>query len=296
MFFMLGMHQKEDIQCLICQSSETEVFNESKTEKVHGRNIACKRCGLIFVSPRLSEEDYLKYYEHGDYVKDHYGLNNEEDIEEVIRWRGRRAKEKIACFPDIFRNAKEVLEIGAGTGVFLNELASMGKANMLGIEPGNRFAEIARKRFGLNIYEGTFRSYYEAHGTRKLFDLIVMDQVLEHLYDPLDALSKVKTLLQKNGYLYIGVPNIANPKHPRDEFFIGPHLHTFYPWTIMLLLWRAGLKLVRLLAPEASPMYLAATPLENPQPMFPIKDIPGPFSLIELSKKIDDFGKTSIKA
>lgn len=282
---------KEEIQCILCQSGETALFNESKAEAEHNRNVICERCGLIFVSPRLKEEDYLKYYEHGDYVKDHYGLTSDKEIEEVVTWRGRRAKEKIECFPDIFSQAKNVLEIGAGTGVFLNILKNNYKANVFGIEPSGKFAEIAKNKFGIDVFLGTLRSYLETHGTSRLFDLVVMDQVLEHLYNPIDALKKAASLLEKNGYLYIGVPNIANPKHPRDEFFIGPHIYTFNPWTITLMLWRVGLKLVRLQAPEASPMYLVATPLQNPVPMFPIVDIPGPYTPEELAKIIDNFGK-----
>jgi SAM-dependent methyltransferase len=285
------MYQKEEIQCILCQSGETEVFNESATESVHNRNVICKRCGLIFISPRLREEDYLRYYEHGDYVKDHYGLASEKDVDEIIRWRGRRANEKIACFSDLFSSGKDVLEIGAGTGVFLNELTKRFGSRVFGIEPSRQFADIARKRFGIEVYEGTLRGYCEEQGTRRLYDLIVMDQVLEHLYDPIDALTRIRSLLQKDGMVYIGVPNIANPKHPREEFFIGPHIYTFNPWTIMLLLWRVGLKIVQLQAPAASPMYLMATPLENPVPMFPLKDIPGPFSAAELARRIDDFGK-----
>lgn len=285
------MYQKEEIKCTLCESGETALFNESKTEAVHNRNVICGRCGLIFVNPRLKEEDYLKYYEHGDYVKDHYGLKSDKEIEEVISWRGRRANEKIDCFPDIFAQAKNVLEIGAGTGVFLNLLKNNYQADVLGIEPSRHFVDIAKKKFGLDIFEGTLRSYLGTRGTSRLFDLIVMDQVLEHLYDPLDALKQASSLLQRKGYLYIGVPNIADPKHPREEFFIGPHIYTFNPWTIMLLLWRVGLKMVKLEAPKASPMYLIATPLDNPVSMFPIVNIPGPFSAEDLAKRIDNFGK-----
>lgn len=285
------MYQKEEIKCILCQSGETALFNESKTEAAHNRNVICGRCGLIFVSPRLREEDYLKYYEHGDYVKDHYGLKSDKEIEEVVSWRGRRAKEKIDCFPDIFAQAKNVLEIGAGTGVFLNLLKNNYQADVFGIEPSRHFADIAKKKFGLDIFEGTLRSYLGTRGTSRLFDLIVMDQVLEHLYDPLDALKQASSLLQRNGYFYIGVPNIADPKHPREEFFIGPHIYTFNPWTITLLLWRVGLKLVKLEAPKASPMYLIATHLDNGVPAFPIANIPGPFSAEDLAKRIDNFGK-----
>ncbi len=284
------MYQKEEIQCILCQSNDLGIFNESKTEAVHKTNVICKCCSLIFVSPRLCEEDYIKYYEHGDYVKDHYGLKEDSDIEEVISWRGRRALEKIACFEDIFAKAKNVLEIGAGTGIFLKKLAEKFSANIFGIEPSRRFADIARQKFGIEIYEGTLRSYFEEIGTKRLFDLIVLDQVLEHLYNPLEALTKAKSLLQKNGYLYIGVPNIADPKHSREDFFIGPHIFTFNPWTITLLLWRVGLKVVRLNAPKVSPMYLVATPFENSISMFPLKDIPGPFSTEELGQRIDNFG------
>lgn len=276
---------------MLCNSNDSSIFSlASPAREIHGRNVICNRCGLIYVSPRLSEEEYLDYYSKGDYVKDHYGLKSAADVEGIINWRGRRAAEKINVFPDIFSQNKNVLEVGSGTGVFLNHLVNKFGSKVFGIEPSREFVRIARERFNLEIYEGTLRSYHEEYGTRKPYDLIIFDQVLEHLYNPLSALVEARNLLQKNGFIYIGVPNIANPKHPRQEFFISPHVYTFNPWTTNLLLLRAELKMIRLVAPAKSPMYLIAASLDNPEPMFPAKNIPGPFSPAELTEIIDNFG------
>lgn len=283
------MHQKEDVGCALCESADQSVFNESNSETVHTRNVICNRCGLIFVSPRLSEPEYLAYYADGDYVKDHYGLARAEDIDEVISWRGRRAKEKIDCFPEIFCLAKNALEIGAGVGVFLDELKNRYGTIVAGIEPSKKFAEIARARFNIPIFEGTLQSFMKNEKAADRFDLVIMDQVIEHLYHPLETLRAAASLLVPNGYLYVGAPNIASPKHPRDEFFIGPHVYTFNPWTITLMLWRAGLKVVRMQTPSASPLYLIATPISNPAPMVPLTDIPGPFRANDLAHAIDSF-------
>ena len=42
------------------------------------------------------------------------------------------------------------------------------------------------------------------------FDFIIMNNVLEHLRDPISIIKKVKYFLRKNGVLFIEVPNDFN--------------------------------------------------------------------------------------
>jgi len=55
-------------------------------------------------------------------------------------------------------------------------------------------------------------SLFEDYNTKDKFDTIIMSHVLEHIYDPVFVLSKIKKWLNKGGNLLISVPN-ANSYH-----------------------------------------------------------------------------------
>ena len=44
----------------------------------------------------------------------------------------------------------------------------------------------------------------------KKYEVIILNHVLEHILDPLEALHKIHVLLREDGLLYLGVPNIQN--------------------------------------------------------------------------------------
>lgn len=278
----------EHIPCAICGARDLSVFNISKSEQVHNQNVICETCGLVFITPRLKEERYIVYYKE-EYVRDIYGVKSEKDVAEVLSWRGRRANDKIGYFPEYFSKYRRVLEIGAGTGIFLVKLREMFGADIFGVEPSTQFVSIAKKHLNIPLFEGTAKDYFARHGASRRFNMIVMDQVLEHVYDPLATLLIVHDLLECDGFAYIGVPNIANPAHPREEFFIGPHVYQFNPWSINKLLAMANLKMIKLHDPPSSPMHMIVARTDNSAGA--LSAIPGPFSKEYLTSVVDNFGK-----
>ncbi len=92
-----------------------------------------------------------------------------------------------------------LLDIGAGTGDFLNEAKKRGW-KVHGIEPDTE----ARKRaldkgIKLSVNSHNFKS--------GKFDVITMWHVLEHVYDLKSQIIELEHLLKKNGLLVIAVPN-----------------------------------------------------------------------------------------
>jgi 2-polyprenyl-3-methyl-5-hydroxy-6-metoxy-1,4-benzoquinol methylase len=55
---------------------------------------------------------------------------------------------------------------------------------------------------------------HQAEATGEQFDLVILSHLLEHLDDPIPALSTVKKLLTKDGVLFVNVPlNAPMPDH-----------------------------------------------------------------------------------
>ena len=77
------------------------------------------------------------------------------------------------------------------------------------------------------VYEKCWLDDYESKNDK--YDTIVMSHVFEHLYNPSDALEKIKNLLTKDGKFIISIPNM---RHLIDNDSLPPsglHFeHTYY--------------------------------------------------------------------
>ena len=79
--------------------------------------------------------------------------------------------------------------------------------SVVGVEPHPERAEHARRE-GLNVITGVYdEALAETIGK---FDCVLFADVLEHLVDPHDMLSKVKSSLTPDGRVLASIPNVAH--------------------------------------------------------------------------------------
>jgi SAM-dependent methyltransferase len=96
----------------------------------------------------------------------------------------------------------QLLDVGCGRGDLAAAFVRRGwRAS--GVEPSAAACAIARSQ-GVDAHEGTFDS---VELPKESFDAVVMRHSLEHVPDPLAALSRVFGLLRAGGLLAISVPN-----------------------------------------------------------------------------------------
>jgi 2-polyprenyl-3-methyl-5-hydroxy-6-metoxy-1,4-benzoquinol methylase len=95
----------------------------------------------------------------------------------------------LECVP---KEAKRILDIGCGTGAFAERVKGVISAEIVGITYSRIEADLAATRMDL-VHHGDLNSFdFRSLGK---FDCVVMSHVLEHLYDPLDVLRRLKTAL-----------------------------------------------------------------------------------------------------
>jgi SAM-dependent methyltransferase len=113
-------------------------------------------------------------------------------------------------FLDIPFEQARVLDIGCGYGHTSAELASLAR-DVVGVEPNGPLAEHAAKLAETHAPPFSFRAAgIEALGEgadTESFDVVVLDNVLEHLEDQRGALERVSKCLRPGGVAYILVPN-----------------------------------------------------------------------------------------
>ena len=100
-------------------------------------------------------------------------------------------------------NPKRILEIGCGQGNFSKNFTDV---EYLGVEANAEMAAHARAN-GINVITGLYDDVAvqipDGH-----FDLVVCNDVIEHMIDPAGFLRSVKAKLAPGGHLIASIPNI----------------------------------------------------------------------------------------
>ncbi|NIM99461.1 MAG: methyltransferase domain-containing protein [candidate division Zixibacteria bacterium] len=182
--------------CPICESN---IFQLLFTHKKFGKFVKCSRCDLIYVRKRPTHS-WIKERQKEPYrsvpIPDVI-INREIDLTPDFQDILKRLKQYQSC--------GKLLELGSFTGHFLNLAKEIGY-EVAGVEPDSWSREYARRHFSLNVYESLIQ---DLHFDPKIFGVIVMIHVLEHLTEPTDTLLELRRILNDNGILVIEVPIIG---------------------------------------------------------------------------------------
>ncbi len=143
--------------------------------------------------------------------------------------------------------ARRVIDIGAGTGVFLSlflrEGSPAGAWSALAVEPDPIAAAHLRSLGAFDVEEST----YAPDRRRGGFDLVTLNKVVEHVADPVAFLSGVATALDTpGGLMYVEVPDKATLFHraPSDNILGALHRHLYSVRSLDEALRRAGLEVL----------------------------------------------------
>ena len=142
--------------------------------------------------------------------------------------------------------AVRVLDIGCGFGESLRYHQRRGCA-VWGVEVDPTVAA-AVAPFGDRVHVGPFRA--SVFGTLR-FDYITLDQVLEHLVDPVRSLTELRGLLRPGGRIVVSTPNSAGwgrrSLGPRwIHWHLPYHCQHFGPDSLAASARRAGLRCISL--------------------------------------------------
>lgn len=199
----------------------------------------CRSCHLIFVTDPVSE-GYQRTLARpvGDMAAN------------VKRYKFRLGHYYLAAglATLIRRRAGTVrlLDVGCGTGELGVMLAKHNLEGLVyqGIEPITDRAMLAQQR-GLNVQSIRMEDLISHSINLAKWDVIVLDNVLEHLLEPADAIRGLRTLLHPGGAIVIAVPNVydvrryANRSFPLWIPFV--HINYFSIRTLRLVCVRNGL-------------------------------------------------------
>lgn len=108
--------------------------------------------------------------------------------------------------PYVPTDAKRILEVGCGSGHFAAMLKEQRGVEAWGIEYNEPAAETARERLD-RVFCGDVAALI-GQLPDDYFDVIIFNDVLEHLVDPYRVLNDLKPKLVRNGRIVTSIPNI----------------------------------------------------------------------------------------
>lgn len=199
----------------------------------------CTNCSFVYVSaqypPELYDQDY--FTKKGDLTgRDYFstwsGLYDEARFSQEIK----RIKR--------FKKEGRVLDIGCAIGSFMKMIHQEG-FEPYGIDISSYAVDYIKNTYGFPAFVG-FLS--DISFDKKMFDLITMHHVLEHIPNPVEFLhDDVRPILKDDGLLVVEVPNFGSleSKINREEWEdLKPweHLSQFTPKTLKLCIEKAGFR------------------------------------------------------
>lgn len=216
--------------CYLCGSNNYRLIVKKSKYAI----VRCSNCDFVFTTPIPNKGEIDKYYHNFDY-KDSLSA------EKVIRSDAKRSLEKISKF---FEKKGDLLDVGCGRGYFLDEARKLGWETY-GVDASRLVTDYARNKLHLNIFPSNIFSFHLA----KTFDLVTLNQVVEHFVNPEELINKCSKFLNSGGLLYIATPNIESisARVLKDDFdhFIPPeHVSYFSELTLKILLGKLGFKVL----------------------------------------------------
>ena len=162
----------------------------------------CKACGHMYLignfTPEMLTDMYSNYYPRAQFDVGQYKPYPERTG--FLSWLDG---DDASCHRWVPKNVR-VLDIGCGYCETLGYHKARG-CEVWGCEADENVRKIANK-FGFNVHIGLFDpSQYEPES----FDYVTMDQVLEHLVDPLKTLREINGILKPGGKFIAAVPNLS---------------------------------------------------------------------------------------
>lgn len=195
---------------------------------------SCRGCGYVGYGIRPTRQWFRDFYAS---EWDGQARDNQEYVRQLVREAAAKEVQPgvaiaLACKPD---KGSRILEFGCGYGVSLAQLHKGGYTEVIGVEPCQHRAGIARSEFGLGVAD-------DIGNVSGQFDVICSSHVLEHCYDPGEIIGHCARLQPSGGRLAINVPN-AWQEPTMGQLLFLPHLHSFTMLSLSNLMARHGYEL-----------------------------------------------------
>lgn len=210
----------------------------------------CKETFNLFVHPRPSLKHLEEFYTNSKsqiyWAEEFFPPFMKKRQEKIFKPRAEFIAENFD-----FNNIDRIADIGAGFGLFLDELSKIEpEKKYCAIEPSEKMSQICSNK-GYDIIKDFFENI---NSNAHKFDLLTSFETFEHLQDPQPFIEKAYNLLDRNGIFYLttlsGVGfDILNLWENSNSISPPQHLNFFSPMGIKKLFESVGFSSVEVTTP-----------------------------------------------
>lgn len=176
--------------------------------------VICPKCGLLMLSPRMTDERIDKFYESGEYRRT-LGLRKEL----VVYTENERADSLLGFLIKHNIELKSHLDMGSGNGFFVEKTKHHYGSYSVGYDPGDI----------KDLPKGTF-------------DLVSSSHCLEHCIYPTKELEFYRSKCK--GYLLLEVPGYVDMESSDYHGLRFSHLYCFPVNVLLKMVENAGFKVL----------------------------------------------------
>lgn len=251
------------MNCLLCNSQKIDFKFSYNGNDIYLKRInkidfkldwfECASCGVFFskqyqnIRDVYSDLDLYDAQYDKDSIKERFEAimsldeNSSDNAMRVKRIKSFHNR-YITNF-DLHRKPFSILDVGAGLGVFLSKFLDN---NFVGtaLEVNKIAANHLKKSLNIKVYQKKIQDV----NSRLKFDIITMNRVIEHIKEPIEALSFVHKIVKKNGYIYIELPDVFSYRFSgnKSDAFASGHYTVYSPKSLSWLLERCGFDILTL--------------------------------------------------
>jgi SAM-dependent methyltransferase len=218
---------------------------EYRTAEEEFTFIKCDSCGLIYLNPRPASEEMNRIYPDNYYAYDVKKRRNSL----VTAIRNRMEKKKIDTYTEFIGINADVMDVGCGDGRLLKLMQEFGPKDwrLFGIDINENALKLAREA-GFEVELARLENFDAGD---KLFDLLTLFQVIEHVPDPRIMLQKMFDLLKPGGIVAIETPNLSGMDYYLFKrrywggYHFPRHFTLFTPVTLSQMMEKVGYDVLR---------------------------------------------------
>ncbi len=256
---MFHVEQLKTISEFVANRNPNKIYLTVKDHSVSGKEFKLlynNEYDFLETFPQPSPEALPEYYKSEDYISH---TDTKRSLFEKAYHFVRRfsLKKKLKLINSFSSEAKNLLDVGCGTGDFL-QIAQQNNWTVFGIEPNENARNIANQKTKNTVFDVEQLLKFKP----KSFDVITLWHVLEHLPDLEEHIAILKSLLTPKGTLIIAVPNYKSydAKYYKEfwaAYDVPRHLWHFSQVTISKLVKKEKMKVIKTLPMKYDSYYVS---------------------------------------
>jgi SAM-dependent methyltransferase len=237
-----GEYPLVSVACPVCGGDDPRPLADKDRSGLPMSTVVCGRCDAVYTSPRLSDDALGSYYTQDAYTLDRGDFPLAE-FHELQKAKGRQ----IHAFIDgaaALEPGTSVVELGCSAGGVLAAFAEAGH-RAVGCDLDGEAVAFAHG-VGLEVERSDAIAFLQT--LRERPGLVVLEQFLEHVPDPVAMLEDIRRVVPDGTLVYIGVPGLRHIAEQYDGDLLAylelDHLVHFDLWTLERVTAPAGFERV----------------------------------------------------